>query len=82
MADFQIQPGLGSHQRHLLDLVDRLRHAQIDTSQLPQIAVVGQQSAGKSSVLRAMTAIPFAQAAGVCTRFPMEINLRRDAQDL
>jgi len=81
MADFLIQPGLGDHQKHLLDLVDRLRHAQIATSELPQIAVVGQQSAGKSSVLRSVTGIPFAQAAGVCTRFPMEINLRRDPVD-
>jgi Dynamin family/Dynamin central region len=43
---------------------------------LPQIIAVGDQSAGKSSVLEAITGIPFPHNADACTRFPTEIRLR------
>ena len=68
---------LANEQRDLLDLVDKLQFAQLDNVKLPQIAVVGDQSAGKSSVLEAITGIPFPQEAGACTRFTTEIRLRR-----
>lgn len=48
---------------------------------LAQLVVVGEQNAGKSSVLRAMTDIAFPVKSGLCTRFATEIVLRRGAPD-
>ncbi|KAM0249515.1 hypothetical protein ACHAQJ_009021 [Trichoderma viride] len=69
--------GLASEQRGLLDLIDKLQFAQLDNVKLPQIVVVGDQSAGKSSVLEALSGTPFPRDAGACTRFATEIRLRR-----
>ncbi|KAH7017040.1 P-loop containing nucleoside triphosphate hydrolase protein [Ilyonectria destructans] len=69
--------GLANEQRGLLDLIDKLQFAQLDNIKLPQIVVVGDQSAGKSSVLEALTGTPFPRDAGACTRFATEIRLRR-----
>ncbi|RBA17405.1 hypothetical protein FPRO05_02129 [Fusarium proliferatum] len=69
--------GLATEQRSLLDLIDKLQFAQLDDVKLPQIVVVGDQSAGKSSVLEALTGTPFPRDAGACTRFATEIRLRR-----
>lgn len=68
----------GENARHLMDTVDRLR--QIGLSgiiQLPQIVVVGDQSSGKSSVLEAITGIPFPRQENLCIRFATQIVLRR-----
>lgn len=35
---------------------------------LPQIAVIGQQSAGKSSVIEAISGITLPRSSGTCTR--------------
>ncbi|CAM1511946.1 Fc.00g094590.m01.CDS01 [Cosmosporella sp. VM-42] len=69
--------GLANEQRGLLDLIDKLQFAQLDNIKLPQIVVVGDQSAGKSSVLEALSGTPFPRDAGACTRFATEIRLRR-----
>ena len=69
--------GLAHEQRGLLDLIDRLQFAQLDNVRLPQIVVVGDQSAGKSSVLEALSGTPFPRDSGACTRFATEIRLRR-----
>jgi GTPase SAR1 family protein len=71
---------LASEQRALLDLIDKLQFAQLENVKLPQIVVVGDQSAGKSSVLEAITGTPFPRDAGACTRFATEIRLRRAPQ--
>ncbi|KAH8743124.1 hypothetical protein F5883DRAFT_357059, partial [Diaporthe sp. PMI_573] len=47
-----------------------------DLVALPQLAVCGDQSTGKSSVLEAITGFPFPRQEGLCTRFPTEIILR------
>lgn len=39
--------------------------------------VVGDQSSGKSSVLQAITRLPFPVDDGLCTRFPTEVSLQR-----
>ncbi|EHK42564.1 hypothetical protein TRIATDRAFT_162166, partial [Trichoderma atroviride IMI 206040] len=43
----------------------------------PQIIVVGDQGSGKSSVLEAISRIHFPVGDGICTRFPIELVLRR-----
>jgi len=42
---------------------------------LPQIAVIGAQSAGKSSLIESISGITLPRAAGTCTRCPMECRL-------
>ncbi|KMU90539.1 interferon-induced GTP-binding protein Mx1 [Coccidioides immitis H538.4] len=70
-----------SEHRELMDLVDRLRRAGLNSVlQLPQIVVCGDQSSGKSSVLEAITEIPFPRKENLCTRFATEIIMRRDAE--
>ena len=66
----------------LLDTIDKLRGLGVDSDiPLPQIVVVGQQSSGKSSVLEAISGIPFPTNDGLCTRFPLEVIMRRGAKE-
>ena len=65
-------------QLELLDSIDRLRQEGLDNYiSLPQIIVCGDQSSGKSSVLEAISGIPFPVKSQLCTRFPTELVLRR-----
>lgn len=65
-------------QRNVLNIVDSLRDCGIDDIvPLPQLVVCGDQSSGKSSVLEAITEIPFPRRENLCTRFATEIILRR-----
>ncbi|KAJ4297534.1 hypothetical protein N0V90_005426 [Kalmusia sp. IMI 367209] len=67
------------NQRKVLDIVDKLRLNRLEgTIGLPQLITVGDQSSGKSSVLEAITEIPFPRDEGLCTRFATTITLRRD----
>lgn len=70
---------LGSRdQLKLLDLVDSLRSQGVSSYlSLPQIIVCGDQSSGKSSVLEAISGVPFPVKSSVCTRFPTELILRK-----
>ncbi|KAF9156649.1 hypothetical protein DFQ26_009291 [Actinomortierella ambigua] len=63
----------------LLDKVNKLKHHRLnDVISVPQIAIVGDQSSGKSSVLEAFTKLLFPRATGMCTRFATQVNLCRD----
>ncbi|KAG0664588.1 hypothetical protein C6P46_001184 [Rhodotorula mucilaginosa] len=63
--------------RQLVSLIDQLRSAGASTEiDLPRIAVIGNQSAGKSSLVEAISGIKVPRDAGTCTRCPMEIRLR------
>ena len=65
-------------QRRVLDTVANVRKCGLDSIlSLPQLVVCGDQSAGKSSVLEALTEIPFPRNDNLCTRFATEIILRR-----
>jgi GTP-binding protein EngB required for normal cell division len=44
---------------------------------LPQIAVIGDQSSGKSSLLSELSGIPFPEAAKLCTRCPIVVHTRK-----
>ncbi|KAJ7900734.1 P-loop containing nucleoside triphosphate hydrolase protein [Mycena olivaceomarginata] len=71
-------PVLSQGRRRMLDLVNRLHNTgvQIDID-LPQIAVTGNQSAGKSSLIESISGITLPRAAGTCTRCPTECRLSR-----
>lgn len=76
----RVEDMLGEEHRRVLDTVSDIRKCGLDTVlSLPQIVVCGDQSSGKSSVLEAVTEIPFPRADNLCTRFATEICLRRDA---
>ncbi|EGY16932.1 interferon-induced GTP-binding protein Mx1 [Verticillium dahliae VdLs.17] len=61
----------------LLDTIDKLRSINVgDIISLPQIIVVGDQSSGKSSVLEAISRVPFPVKGDLCTRFATELVLR------
>ncbi|KAF2272877.1 putative dynamin GTPase [Westerdykella ornata] len=68
-------------ERSVLDIVDKLRRSGLNsTIELPQLVVCGDQSSGKSSVLEAITEIPFPRKENLCTRFATEIILRRTTE--
>ncbi len=69
-------------QRNVLNIIDQLRKCGLEsTLSLPQLVVCGDQSAGKSSVLEALTEVPFPRNDNLCTRFATEIILRRAPSD-
>ncbi|KAK5110093.1 hypothetical protein LTR85_001555 [Meristemomyces frigidus] len=77
LEDFQSE-----EQRLVLDTVAQIRKCGLEAVlPLPQIAVCGNQSSGKSSVLEALTEVPFPRNDNLCTRFATEITLRRAAVD-
>jgi hypothetical protein len=63
-----------------LQIVDMLQDLGIDHEvvDLPRLVVCGDQTSGKSSVLGAITRIPFPRQAQCCTRFVTQIILRHD----
>ncbi|KAK2928387.1 Dynamin [Fusarium oxysporum f. sp. vasinfectum] len=71
------EQGLGN--RALLDKMDKLRELGISNMvPLPQMVVVGDQSAGKSSVLESLTGFHFPRSVTLCTRHATEIICRRE----
>ncbi|KJZ73243.1 hypothetical protein HIM_07440 [Hirsutella minnesotensis 3608] len=64
--------------RALHEVADRLSSCGVGRIvNLPQIIVVGEQSAGKSSVLEAISRVRFPVHGNVCTRFATELVLRQ-----
>jgi GTP1/Obg family GTP-binding protein len=62
-------------QRKVMDIVDRLRRTGLNgIVELPQLIVCGDQSSGKSSILEAITEIPFPRKENLCTRFATEVS--------
>ena len=64
-------------QGELLNKIDSLRNLGIQHEvDFPQLIVCGDTSAGKSSVLEAISTVPFPKKDNVSTRFATEISLR------
>lgn len=53
--------------RHVLGLIESISSVQTDMD-LPMIAVIGSQSAGKSSLIESISGITLPRSAGTCTR--------------
>lgn len=68
---------LNENLRPLLDAVDAMRKDGIEKDiELPQIAVMGDQSSGKSSALESISGISFPRGAGLVTRCVTQITMR------
>jgi GTPase SAR1 family protein len=79
MGDDSSNFGLASPD--LLEKIDRLFACNVgEYVDLPQLVVVGDQSSGKSSVLEALTKLPFPRESGLCTRFATQIIFRRSQE--
>ena len=66
----------GDTRRRHNEIVRALRDCGIEkVFRLPKIVVIGNQSAGKSSLLEAISGIKVPRASGTCTRCPMEVVL-------
>ncbi|KIK36073.1 hypothetical protein CY34DRAFT_544266 [Suillus luteus UH-Slu-Lm8-n1] len=69
---------LSQHRRKMLDLINRLHMTGVQTDMdLPMIAVIGSQSAGKSSLIESISGITLPRSSGTCTRCPTECKLSR-----
>lgn len=69
--------------KRLISIIQALRDCGTEeVIKLPKIAVIGNQSAGKSSLIEAISQVRLPRASGTCTRCPMEVVLRRgDAEN-
>ncbi|KAN0110907.1 P-loop containing nucleoside triphosphate hydrolase protein [Hyaloscypha variabilis] len=66
----------------LLDAVDSLRPLGVNrVIHIPQLIVVGEQNSGKSSVLESISGVQFAVSHNLCTRFPIELALRKSKDE-
>ncbi|KAI0319289.1 P-loop containing nucleoside triphosphate hydrolase protein [Amylostereum chailletii] len=74
-------PNHVARRRRMLNLINRMRStgAQLDLD-LPVIAVIGSQSAGKSSLIESISGITLPRASGTCTRCPTECLLAHTSE--
>ncbi|XP_050956148.1 LOW QUALITY PROTEIN: interferon-induced GTP-binding protein Mx3 [Labeo rohita] len=64
--------------RPYIEMIDYMRRIGIERElALPSIAVVGDQSSGKSSVLEALSGVALPRGSGIVTRCPLELKLRK-----
>ncbi|XP_066226249.1 interferon-induced GTP-binding protein Mx1 isoform X2 [Saccopteryx leptura] len=64
--------------RPCIDLIDSLRALGVEQDlALPAIAVIGDQSSGKSSVLEALSGVALPRGSGIVTRCPLVLKLRK-----
>ena len=61
---------LGNHSRQLIQAIQKLETLSIDATlpSLPKFVVVGDQSAGKSSIIEGICSITLPRSQGTCTR--------------
>ncbi|CAM4411867.1 interferon-induced GTP-binding protein Mx1-like [Lepidochelys kempii] len=64
--------------RPCIDLIDSLRALGVEKDlALPAIAVIGDQSSGKSSVLEALSGVALPRGSGIVTRCPLVLKLKK-----
>ena len=64
--------------RPFIDIIDELRSLGLDKDvPLPAVVVVGDQSAGKSSVLEAISGVELPRGTDIVTRCPLELRLKK-----
>ncbi|KAK6507998.1 hypothetical protein TWF481_006417 [Arthrobotrys musiformis] len=75
---------LGEDMRDMVNTINQLRMKGVEDLglPLPRIAVIGNQSAGKSSLIEAISGIRVPRYAGTCTRCPLEITLTEDTSPM
>jgi interferon-induced GTP-binding protein Mx1 len=79
--DQGITTTMSKRARPFLDLADALRQDGIQSHiTIPQIAVMGDQSSGKSSVLQAISGIEFPRGSGLVTRCATQVTMSRGAE--
>lgn len=69
--------------RPLMDKIDRVRSTLsggIDGIVFPTVVVVGDQSSGKSTLLEALSLIELPKGAGIVTRCPLVLRLRKSTE--
>ena len=69
--------GLGRGVKKLMETINQLRTLGVEdiVAPLPKVVVVGDQSAGKSSLIEAISEIKVPRSAGTCTRVCILISL-------
>uniref|UniRef100_A0A7M4FD82 Interferon-induced GTP-binding protein Mx1-like n=1 Tax=Crocodylus porosus TaxID=8502 RepID=A0A7M4FD82_CROPO len=68
--------------RPCIDLIDSLRTLGVEKDlPLPAIAVIGDQSSGKSSVLEALSGVALPRGSGIVTRCPLVLKLKKTAPE-
>ena len=72
---------LYQNMRAMISLIDKLRDFNLqDYISLPRIAVLGEQSAGKSSLLESVAGLNFLpRGSGIVTRRPLELRMVRSS---
>ncbi|XP_032132716.1 interferon-induced GTP-binding protein Mx2 [Sapajus apella] len=68
--------------RPCIDLIDSLRALGVEQDlALPAIAVIGDQSSGKSSVLEALSGVALPRGSGIVTRCPLVLKLKKQPHE-
>uniref|UniRef100_A0A4W5R6Z8 Interferon-induced GTP-binding protein Mx n=1 Tax=Hucho hucho TaxID=62062 RepID=A0A4W5R6Z8_9TELE len=76
------QDQLAEKVRPFIDLIDDMRSIGIDKElPLPTIAVVGDQSSGKSSVLETLSGVALPRGTGIVTRCPLLLQLYKQTNN-
>ena len=68
----------------MISLIDKLRDFNLNQYiSLPRIAVLGEQSAGKSSLLESICGMNFLpRGSGIVTRRPLELRMTKSPNDV
>ncbi|KAG9063315.1 hypothetical protein KI688_004197 [Linnemannia hyalina] len=69
---------INAEYQDIIDKINRIRSYGLNKMiTIPQIAILGDQSSGKSSVLEAITKLSFPRNIETCTRFATQVSLRQ-----
>ncbi|KAF9982495.1 hypothetical protein BGZ75_006126 [Mortierella antarctica] len=66
----------------IIDKINKIRSYGLSKMiTIPQIAILGDQSSGKSSVLEAITQLSFPRNIDTCTRFATQVSMRQSERE-